>query len=291
MWSRRLVIAAALATWLAPAAVEAGPSTTKTASTKTASTKTASTKTARKKTTKKPSKAARAKAARAKAARAKRTRLAKRRRYARASASHSTDAVSAVGHDLSSPANMPDGWSWPPTPEMTAAGAACTARLDELGVEWKPAEPVERVVTPITVPSMTFGDVKLVSWFRKPPFVMDCHLALGLVTFAKDLYELGVREVKFSRIYGYTLVRTGGVTKNALSRHALGLAVDVRSVIDADGREAVVATDYKLDDPLLVRLEAFLNDSGGFRTVLTPKNDPVSHHDHFHVEVKLEYGP
>ena len=148
---------------------------------------------------------------------------------------------------------------------------------------------IERVVTPITVPSMTFGGVKIVSWFRKPPFVMDCHLALGLTTFGKDLYELGVRELTFSSIYRYTKVRVGGRTKNTLSRHALGLAIDVRSVTDADGRVAVVAADYKLDDPLLLRLEDFLNDAGGFRTVLTPKNDPISHHDHFHVEVKLEY--
>jgi hypothetical protein len=187
--------------------------------------------------------------------------------------------------------NMPPGWAWPRTPEMKAAGLACTTKLTELGVDWRPADAVERIATPITVPSMTFGAVKLRSWFRKPPFVMDCHLALALARHAEALHELGVRELKFSRIYGYTLVRAHGVTSNALSRHALGLAVDVRAVTDADGREALVERDYPQGDPLLRQVEAYLNDADGFRTVLTPKNDPVSHHDHFHLEVKVEYGP
>ena len=267
----RLVLAAALALWLAPPVVDVAEARPAKRAAATA--------------TKKPTKASRP------SKRSKRTKVTKRtERSTRSKRTAARTTVARRGRHAPA-SNMPDGWSWPPNAAMRAAGAECTAALDELGVEWQPAEPVERVATPITVPSMTFGGVKLVSWFRKPPFVMDCHLALALTTFAKDLYELGVRELKFSRIYGYTLVRTGGVTKNALSRHALGLAVDVRSIIDADGREAIVERDYPREDPLLVRVETYLNDSGGFRTVLTPKNDPVSHHDHFHVEVKLEYGP
>jgi len=196
------------------------------------------------------------------------------------------------GPAASAPArNMPAGWSWPPNPAMIAAGRACTARLDELGVVWRPAGAQKNIATPITVPAMTFGGIKVVPTFRPPPFVMDCHLALALTTFSKDLYELGIRELKFSRIYGYTKVRTEGVIKNVLSRHALGLAIDVRAVVDADGREAVVVRDYRADDPLLLRLEDFLNHAGGFRTVLTPRTDPASHDDHFHVEVALTYGP
>jgi hypothetical protein len=230
-------------------------------------------------TTKKPAKASAGKRAkRVKRTKGKRTRakrhLARRTTRPRAVAS-----------------NMPDGWAWPPSAAMIAAGEVCTGKLTELGVAWQPAEAVERIATPITVPSMTFGDVKLVSWFRKPPFVMDCHLALALAVFAPNLHELGVRELKFSRIYGYTQVQVNGQTKSTLSRHALGLAIDLRAVVDADGRDVVVEQDYKLGDPLLLRLETFFNDSGGFRTVLTPGNDPASHHDHFHAEAKVEYGP
>ncbi len=187
--------------------------------------------------------------------------------------------------------NMPAGWEWPPSPAMATAGKACTDRLDALGVPWLPAAAIEKIATPITVPSMMFGAVKVVSQFRKAPFVMDCQLALTLTTFAPDLYALGIRQLTFSRIYGYTLARTQGRTGTALSRHALGLAIDIRSVIDADGHESVVVRDYTSGDPLLLALETFLDGSAGFRTVLTPKNDPISHYDHFHVEVAVSYGP
>lgn len=186
-------------------------------------------------------------------------------------------------------ANMPEGWSWPPSRAMAAKGKACTDELDLLGIGWQPAPAQPKVATPITLTKLELGGVKLVSTFRKPPHVMDCHLALGLATYGVQLYALGVREIHFSRIYGYTQVRAHGVTKPALSRHALGLAIDVRAIVDDTGHKAVVVDDYLKDDPLLLRVEDFLNDSGGFRTVLTPRNDPESHYDHFHVEVNVDY--
>ena len=189
------------------------------------------------------------------------------------------------------PSNMPEGWTWPPSAAMRAAGKACTAELDRLGVGWKKAPAEPKVATPITVPAMVFGGVKLVPTFRPPPFVMDCELARALALHGQELYVRGVREVHFSRIYGNTPVRTGGRTLRALSRHALGLAVDVRAIVDDTGRKAVVVDDYLKDDPLLLAVETYLNDSGGFRTVLTPRNDPASHDDHFHVEARADFSP
>lgn len=187
------------------------------------------------------------------------------------------------------PSNMPDGWSWPPSKEMVAAGKACTAQLDALGVTWKRATGQPKIATPITVPAMVFGGVKAIPTFRKPPFVMDCQLALALTIHGKALYDRGVRELRFSRIYGYTPVRTGGKTLAALSRHALGLAIDVREIVDDAGHKGVVLGDYLAGDPLLLAVETYLNDSGGFRMVLTPRNDPQSHYDHFHVEARADY--
>lgn len=188
-------------------------------------------------------------------------------------------------------ANMPDGWTWPPSKEMRAAGDACTAELDRLGVVWKAAPAEPKIATPITVPAMMFGGVAVLPTFRKPPFVMDCQLARSLAVHGKELYARGVRELHFSRIHGYTQVRTGGTTKAALSRHALGLAIDVRAIVDDTGHKAVVLGDYNAGDALLLRVEDYLNDSGGFRTVLTPRNDPASHDDHFHVEARADYAP
>lgn len=186
--------------------------------------------------------------------------------------------------------NMPAGWSWPPSREMVAAGTACTRELDELGVGWKPARAARKIGTPITVPAMELGGVKLVSTYRKGPHVMDCQLALGLARHLPALHAAGVRELHFSRIHDYTPVRVdGGVKRGVLSRHALGLAIDVRSFVDAGGRKAVVLDDYPQGDELLLGVEQALTDSGGFRTILTPRNDPASHDDHFHLEVRVDY--
>lgn len=186
--------------------------------------------------------------------------------------------------------NMPMGWTWPPSKAMVASGKACTDELDALGIAWKPAKKERKISTPITLPVMELGGVKLVSVYRSGPHVMDCALALGLAYHLPALHAVGVREMHFSRIHEYTKVRVGGKELKSLSRHALGLAIDVRSFLDADGRKAVVFDDYPLGDALLLEVEKTLGNSGGFRTILTPRNDPQSHDDHFHLEVRVDYS-
>ena len=119
--------------------------------------------------------------------------------------------------------------------------------------------------------------------------VFDCQLVLALATFAPRLGELGVREVKYGSAFRWSKVRVGGKTKNMLSRHALGIALDIVSFVDDTGREAVVGKDYKTGDELLFSIERAVNDSGQFRLLLTPKNDPISHKDHFHLEANPDY--
>jgi hypothetical protein len=239
---------------------------------------------------KKRKKAAAAKKRKAAAAKKKQAAARKKRKRARIAASRRREREDRDRRPTKGTgANMPAGWSWPPTPVMIAAGEACTKKLDELGIVWKKADAEGRIVTPITLESLELGGLKLVSVYRKPPYTMDCHLALGLATYGPKLVALGVRELHFSSIYRNTKVRVNGQTKSMLSRHALGLAIDVRSFIDEAGREAVVETDYNAADTLLLSVEQAVNDSGGFRTVLTPRNDPTSHYDHFHLEIKVEY--
>jgi hypothetical protein len=185
--------------------------------------------------------------------------------------------------------NMPKGWSWPPTSAMKKVGTRCLGRLDELGVAWRKAPRARKVTTPITLTTMELGGVRLISTYRKGPFVMDCHLALGLAKFVPTLYGAGVRELHFSRIHDYTQVRVNGGVLRALSRHALGIAIDIRAFVDLDGNKAVVESDYPLGNLLLLAIEAQLNEAGLFRTVLTPSNDPESHDDHFHIEVGVDY--
>ncbi len=186
--------------------------------------------------------------------------------------------------------NMPRGWTWPPSRTMVSAAKACEARLDELGVTWKSGKPQGHVVDAIVVSDGQIGGITYTNVYDKGPLVMDCQLVLALAQFAPHLYELGVREVKVGSIYRWSKVRVAGQTKDLLSRHALGLAMDVVSFVDDTGREAVVAKDYKNDDELLLSVERAIDDSGIFRIVLTPKNDPVSHKDHFHVEANPDYS-
>ena len=186
--------------------------------------------------------------------------------------------------------NMPRGWAWPPSRTMAIAARACEARLDELGVAWKPAKKLGHLVDPVTVPDGVIGGIAYVPVHEKSAPVMDCQLAAALATIAPRLYELGVREVHVGSTYRWSKVRVGGKTKNMLSRHALGLAMDVVSFVDDQGREAVVGRDYKDGDDLLLAVERAIDESGTFRLVLTPKNDPISHEDHFHVEANPDYS-
>jgi hypothetical protein len=177
--------------------------------------------------------------------------------------------------------NMPPGWTWPPSPAMRAEGEACLKRLDALGVAWRPAPATRKVSTPIYVPDMVLGGVALVPIGRKGPQVMDCQLARALADGAgAALTAAGVKALRFSSIHVY---RTIAHTR-ILSRHALGLAMDVYEIVDAEGVVHVVKRAYP--DAILLEAERRVNESGAFRGLLTPGNDPRRHDDHFHFEAR-----
>jgi hypothetical protein len=189
--------------------------------------------------------------------------------------------------------NMPRGYAWPPTEQMLAGARACEAKLDELGIRWQRAEPEGRILSPLTVGDpangIVLGGITYKSKWRKPPHKMDCMLALAMHTFGAELLEIGVREVTFGSIYRWTNVRVHGKNRNMLSRHGLGIAMDIVSFTDHTGRVISVEHDYPQGDPLLLAVEAAVNSSSMFRVLLTPRNDPTSHHDHFHIEVAVNY--
>jgi hypothetical protein len=185
---------------------------------------------------------------------------------------------------------MPRGFTWPPSRAMLAAEAACERSLSAAGVAWHRAIREGHIADALTIDNATLGGITYTPVFGKGPYKLDCQLALALVTLAPELAAAGVREVRFGSIYRWSQVRVGGKTKNALSRHALGLAMDVVSFVDGAGREARVARDYPAGDPLLLDVERTINASSAFRLVLTPKNDPISHNDHFHIEANPRYA-
>jgi hypothetical protein len=198
--------------------------------------------------------------------------------------SHKASTVRANGN------NMPRGFTWPPSQAMADAEADCEHALDAANVAWKPASREGHIADAVTIEDATLGGIAYVPVYGKGPYKLDCQLALALHTIGPELYAAGVREVHFGSIYRWSNVRVGGKTKNVLSRHALGLAMDVVSFVDDSGREANVAKDYRNGDPLLLEVEKAINASSSFRLVLTPKNDPISHKDHFHIEANPSYA-
>lgn len=185
---------------------------------------------------------------------------------------------------------MPRGFTWPPSQAMADAEADCERKLDATSVAWQPASREGHIADAVTIEDGALGGITYVPVYGKGPYKLDCQLALALHTIGPALYAAGVREVRFGSIYRWSKVRAFGKTKNVLSRHALGLAMDVVSFVDDSGREASVAKDYRQGDPLLLEVEKSINASSSFRLVLTPKNDPISHKDHFHVEANPSYA-
>jgi hypothetical protein len=204
--------------------------------------------------------------------------------------SGSTHRSRRTGAAKPTASNMPRGFTWPPSRAMLDVEADCERSLDAAGVAWHRATREGHIVDALTIDNATLGGVIYTPVFGKGPYKLDCQLALALVTIAPDLAAAGVHEVRFGSIYRWSQVRVGGKTLNALSRHALGLAMDVVSFVDGAGREARVARDYPADDPLLLEVERTINASSAFRLLLTPKNDPISHKDHFHLEANPRYA-
>lgn len=170
---------------------------------------------------------------------------------------------------------------------MVAHGEVCEEKLGALGVSYTVADETGRVVTPMK-PEPHIGGITFTQMYGGDP-TWDCELVLAMASFAPRLYELGVREVKYGSAFRWSKVRVNGKTKNVLSRHGLGIAMDVVSFVDAQGHESNVKHDYKRGDELLHEIERAVNQSGQFRLLLTPKNDPKSHSDHFHFEANPDY--
>ena len=184
--------------------------------------------------------------------------------------------------------NMPAHWTWPPSAAMKRSGRRCLKQLRKLGVHYRRAPRLRKVATPVRVPSMNFRGLKLVPIWRKPPFTMDCQLALAFARAAPVLRKLGVRALRFSTIHRYRTVRRNGHRlRGVLSRHALGLAVDVNELVDARGLKHIVKRDYRRGDRLLHAVERSVLRLPYFRALITPRKDPRSHSDHYHFEAAM----
>jgi hypothetical protein len=202
-------------------------------------------------------------------------------------------AVPLLGMGSSTPKkkpNMPRGWTWPPSAVMKAEGTRCLEALETAGVEHEKASAALKINTPIVLPTLAIGELSLVPLRGKGPHRMDCQLALALHDVTPALRELGVRSLRFRALHDYRNVRKNGRTLKILSRHAIGLAMDVWELEFDDGTIAVVERDFA-SDPRLAAVVAAFDANESFRTPLSPINDPAGHGDHIHIEAHLSLTP
>jgi hypothetical protein len=131
---------------------------------------------------------------------------------------------------------------------------------------------------------MRFGGLTVKRTRSKGELVMDCALARALARDAAPvLARLHVTELLVGQIHAD---RDVGTRPGVLSRHSLGLAMDVYGFVTDDGREHLVENGYLAGDPLLHLVELLLGRTGAFRTIMTPGNDPGPHYNHFHIEAR-----
>lgn len=182
---------------------------------------------------------------------------------------------------------MPPGWTWPPSEAMQEAGSRCLSRLDAAKVAYQKDQPTKKVATPIVLTERTIGGITLVPLRVQRRDTLDCHLAAALAAVAPDLRALGVRALHYRTMHELRRVRRGGRSLKALSRHALGLALDVFEVAFDNGRVLRVKGDWRRHDRLLPRVAAAFTRPAEFRNPLTPANDPRDHGDHLHIEAHM----
>lgn len=181
--------------------------------------------------------------------------------------------------------NLPTGWQWPPSAAMRVAGERCMQSLTLVGIAFQTQQHAPgRIATPVVVPSMNFAGlaVRQLHGTRAP--VMDCHMALALARHASMLKSLGIRGLVVAGFFQNRRARLRGRTLPILSRHALGLAVDIRAFVTDDGRTLSVR-DYDRE-PLFQRVETELISHGQLRAVVTPHSD-LGHRSHFHISATM----
>lgn len=168
---------------------------------------------------------------------------------------------------------------------MRLGGERCMQALMLAGVGFEPEQAAPAMIaTPVVVPSMEFAGLAVRQLFGERAPVMDCHMALALARHATALRTLGIRAVLVAGFYQNRRARLGGRTLPILSRHALGLAVDIRGFVTDDGRTLSVL-DYA-HEPLFRQVEAALLSSRQLRAVVTPRNDR-GHKNHFHISAMM----
>lgn len=171
-------------------------------------------------------------------------------------------------------------------------GAACIAAIRRLEVAFRMAPPTRGVTTPVVITGPV-GGVTLTPHWGDAEALMDCRFAWTLAVLSPRIRAAGFNELRYSSFYSYRNV----AGSRRLSRHALGMAVDIHEMRGPEGMRAHVKRDWErtggaanaCQGPFppnpggrLRQMVCDLEASGLIYLVLTPDSDQA-HHNHFHI--------
>jgi len=169
----------------------------------------------------------------------------------------------------------------------------CLRLLRALKISHSPLKAVKGVATPVRIHGNRIGRTRYIPRYSANEMVMDCRLAVALFR-ANELFKVNhIEGLVFSNFYSYRQVEGSG----RLSRHALGLAVDIHGFVDDKGARLDVTTDYELGlgrgktcegraktykGRVMRDLACDLDASSLFESLLTPDYDQ-GHRNHYHL--------
>jgi hypothetical protein len=207
----------------------------------------------------------------------------------------------AVG-DPQPAAVMSESWSKAIGPIPDAAEtqpAACYAALKQRRVRFEPLprSGLYGIKMPVRLLGK-LGGIDVVPSFSTKPSVLDCRLALALLSWAPSMTKAGVVGLEHLSIYRPGAHIRGGPR---ISGHAYALAIDAARFHMRDGRVLDVSSDWedrdRGDEPCLVRSRESRDARlirrvvcaavahNLFQVVLTPHYDNA-HRNHVHLELK-----
>ncbi len=172
---------------------------------------------------------------------------------------------------------------------------SCLRMLRSLKVPFHKMRKVKGIATPVKIIGNRIGRTVYKPRYTRNVMVMDCRLALAMRR-ADEIFRInGIRTVVWSNFYSWRRVAKTG----RLSRHALGLAIDIHAFYDKRGRKLDLTRDYETglgrgrtcEGRAKTRKGRVLRDlacdfdvSNLFESVLTPDYDK-GHRNHFHLGI------
>ena len=171
----------------------------------------------------------------------------------------------------------------------------CWARLRTLGVKFSAVTPISinggcRVPAPVAITEIAPG-VRLT-----PDSRLNCQTAEALATWVRDVVlpasttELGSRPTALVHDSTYVCRRRNGRPDGKLSEHAIGNAIDIKSIAFA-GRDAFPIQRWNGRQSAEKRFQARLRKGACeyFSTVLGPGTN-AAHATHFHFDLARRKG-